>query len=338
MHYLITGHTGFKGSWLSLMLQMQGHTVSGISLDPQERSLFQRANLSGIFENDVRMDIRDGRGLARSVEEIDPEIIVHLAAQPLVRESYKYPIATFETNVIGTLNVLEAMRSLKNLKASLIITTDKVYKNHNHLRGYVETDELGGDDPYSASKAAADIAAQSWIKSFSTSPVAIARAGNVIGGGDWATDRIIPDLVAAYSEGKLPTLRYPEAIRPWQHVLDCLNGYLALIEAQLTSGVCGEWNFGPSLEQKYSVADLVSTFAKHWGVEENPVWISDSCSHPHEAGYLLLDSGKAREVLNWKDKLDFDAAIKWTSSWYRNSAMSDVRFLCESQISEFVGI
>jgi CDP-glucose 4,6-dehydratase len=317
---------------------MQGHTVSGISLDPQEKSLFSQANLGEIFQHDVRLDIRDKKELTDNVNKIDPEIIVHLAAQPLVRASYKYPTETFETNVLGTLNVLEATRSLKNLRASLIITTDKVYRNHNHLRGYVETDELGGDDPYSASKAAADIATQSWIKSFATSPVAIARAGNVIGGGDWATDRIIPDLVAAYSRGDLPTLRFPDAIRPWQHVLDCLNGYLSLINAQLDEGANGEWNFGPNLELKYSVADLVSTFAKHWGVGANPAWISDSGWHPHEAGYLLLDSSKAREVLNWKDKLDFDAAIKWTASWYRNLDMSSVRFLCESQINEFVRI
>ena len=338
MHYLVTGHTGFKGSWLSLMLQMQGHTVSGIALDPQEKSLFNQANLGEIFQHDIRLDIRNKQELTHKIALIDPEVIIHLAAQPLVRESYKNPVETFETNVVGTLNVLEATRSLKNLKASLIITTDKVYKNHNHLRGYVETDELGGDDPYSASKAAADIAAQSWIRSFASSPMAIARAGNVIGGGDWATDRIIPDLVTAYSSGKLPTLRYPEAIRPWQHVLDCLNGYLALIDSQLTDGATGEWNFGPELVQKYSVADLVSTFAEHWGVASSPFWTFDNGAHPHEAGYLLLDSSKARDRLNWNDKLDFKSAIKWTASWYRNSVESDIRFFCESQINEFAGL
>jgi CDP-glucose 4,6-dehydratase len=173
-----------------------------------------------MFENDFRIEIRNSMELTQAIEKIEPEVIIHLAAQPLVRESYKDPVGTFETNVLGTLNLLEATKELKSLKATLIITTDKVYKNKNHLRGYVETDELGGDDPYSASKAAADIAAQSWVKSFATSPVAIARAGNVIGGGDWATDRIVPDLVNAYTSNQRPTLRYPDAIRPWQHVLD----------------------------------------------------------------------------------------------------------------------
>jgi len=192
MHYLITGHTGFKGSWLSLMLQVQGHTVSGISLDPLEKSLFNQANLGEIFENDFRIDIRNSKEFRQAVEKVEPEVIIHLAAQPLVRESYKDPIGTFETNVLGTLNLLEATKELSNLKSTLIITTDKVYKNYNHLRGYVETDELGGDDPYSASKAAADIATQSWVKSFATSPVAIARAGNVIGGGDYGFCTLCP--------------------------------------------------------------------------------------------------------------------------------------------------
>ena len=197
MHYLITGHTGFKGSWLSLMLQIQGHEVSGISLNPPQKSLFVQAEIEGTLKHDFRIDIRNREELTKVIHTVNPEIIVHLAAQPLVRESYKFPVETFETNVIGTLNVLEATKDLKNLQAALIITTDKVYKNNRHLRGYVETDELGGDDPYSASKAAIDIAAQSWIKSFATVPIAIARAGNVICGVDWATDRIIPDLVNA---------------------------------------------------------------------------------------------------------------------------------------------
>ena len=335
MHYLITGHTGFKGSWLSLMLQMQGHTVSGISLDPQEKSLFNQADLVKIFENDMRIDIRNRKKFTKMVEEIDPEVIIHLAAQPLVLESYKFPVETFETNVIGTLNVLESTKQLKKLKATLIITTDKVYKNHDHLRGYVESDELGGDDPYSASKAAADLATQSWIKSFATSPMAIARAGNVIGGGDWARDRIIPDLVYAYSSGKRPTLRYPNAIRPWQHVLDCLNGYLTLVNSQLNDQRTGEWNFGPNLEQKHSVLELVTTFADAWGKEITPGWETSGIEHSHESGYLLLDSSKARKELNWNDKLSFADSVDWTVSWYNNSKVRSIRALCESQIEKF---
>ena len=318
MHYLITGHTGFKGSWLSLMLQMQGHVVSGIALDPPTKSLFNQTDLSKIFKHDLRLDIRNRDGIKQAVERINPEVIIHLAAQPLVREAYRNPLETFDINVMGTLNILEAMRNLDNLRAALVITTDKVYKNHNNLRGYIETDELGGEDPYSASKSAADIATQSWVKNFARVPIAIARAGNVIGGGDWAADRIIPDLVNAYSSGKLPILRFPDAIRPWQHVLDCLNGYLQLIDSQLEKGLIGEWNFGPDLSEKYSVGDLVNAFAEYWGV--NGVrWNLEGSNQPFEAGYLVLDSNKARRALAWKDKLTFDQRVSWTIHWYKQS-------------------
>ena len=334
MHYLITGHTGFKGSWLSLMLEMQGHTVSGISLDPAEKSLFNQANLGSIFEHDIRLDIRDASKLKNTIENIDPEVIIHLAAQPLVRESYRIPVETFDINVLGTLNVLEATRNLKNLKAALIITTDKVYKNHNHLRGYVETDELGGDDPYSASKAAADIAAQSWIKSFATIPMAIARAGNVIGGGDWAQDRIIPDLVNAYSTGNLPTLRYPNAIRPWQHVLDCLNGYLTLVGYMLSTGKNGVWNFGPDHNVKKTVGDLSKLFSTQYEFSGN-AWNLDNSQSLHEAGYLLLDSTKARNSLAWTDYLDFHESVIWTARWYQDE-IPNKELITRNQISTFL--
>jgi CDP-glucose 4,6-dehydratase len=333
MHYLITGHTGFKGSWLALMLEMQGHTVSGIALDPPAKSLFNQAELSPIFKHDLRLDIRDRAAMKQAVEMIDPEVIIHLAAQPLVRESYRIPVETFDINVLGTLNILEATCELKNLKAALIITTDKVYKNHNHLRGYVESDELGGDDPYSASKAAADIAAQSWIKSFAKVPMAIARAGNVIGGGDWAQDRIIPDLVNAYSVGYLPTLRYPDAIRPWQHVLDCLDGYLKLINHQLSIGVGGEWNFGPTLGERHAVAELAGHVASQFGLTEKS-WQLSGETQVQESNYLLLDSTKARTALSWNDKLDFECSINWTIEWYR-IGIENCREFTISQIRNF---
>jgi CDP-glucose 4,6-dehydratase len=339
MHYLVTGHTGFKGSWLSLMLQMQGHTISGISLDPPEKSLFNQAKISKLFLNDLRIDIRNSAELSKAVKKIDPQVIIHLAAQPLVRESYKNPVATFETNVLGTLNLLEATKTITSLRATLVITTDKVYKNHNHLRGYVENDELGGDDPYSASKAAADIATQSWIKNFATTPMAIARAGNVIGGGDWATDRIIPDLVNAYSSNQIPALRYPYAIRPWQHVLDCLNGYLKLIDSMIKDGISGPWNFGPNLKEKHKVIDLVQVFAKSWGVQESdPAWTIEETEQPQEAGYLLLDSNKARNSLGWDDKLSFDEAIKWTAEWYLARNKTNYLERTESQIIRFLNV
>ena len=334
MHYLITGHTGFKGSWLSLMLKMQGHTVSGISLEPHTESLFERANLRDIFEYNYSIDIRNPEKISSIIRRIAPEVVVHLAAQPLVRESYKTPIETFDVNVMGTLNVLEATQELKTLKAALIITTDKVYKNHNHLRGYNETDELGGEDPYSASKAAADIAAQSWIRSFAKVPMAIARAGNVIGGGDWAIDRIVPDLINAYSNNRTPALRYPNAIRPWQHVLDCLSGYLALLEESILNGVGGEWNFGPDLSEKYSVADLASEFANKYQIKGN-TWNLEAGNHPHESSYLLLDSDKARKNLNWKEKLNFQDSVAWTAEWYLNTHEENIRDFTMHQISRY---
>lgn len=339
MHYLVTGHTGFKGSWLSLMLQMQGHIVSGISLDPPDKSLFNQAKLSKVFQNDFRIDIRNPTELSRAVKSVNPDVIIHLAAQPLVRESYKDPIRTFETNVLGTLNLLEATKALSNLRATLIITTDKVYKNHNHLRGYVETDELGGDDPYSASKAAADIATQSWIKCFASSPVAIARAGNVIGGGDWATDRLIPDLVNSYSTNQTPTLRYPHAIRPWQHVLDCLNGYTKLIDSMIVHGVSGEWNFGPDLSDTYNVVALVETFAKAWGVGDvDRSWVLEEGNHPNEASFLLLDSRKSKEQLDWSNKLNFEKTIKMSVDWFKNYQTRNSYDITIEQIRSFLDL
>jgi CDP-glucose 4,6-dehydratase len=312
MHYLVTGHTGFKGSWLSLILQMQGHTVSGISLDPLEKSLFNQANLGEIFENDFRIDIRNSKELTQAIVKIQPEVIIHLAAQPLVRESYKDPIGTFETNVIGTLNVLEATKHLSNLKATLIITTDKVYKNHNHLRGYEETDELGGDDPYSASKAAADIATQSWVKSFATTPVAIARAGNVIGGGDFSPNRLVPDCIKAINNNEYVEIRNPNSIRPWQHVLEPLYGYLLLAEKLYSNPkeFSGAWNFGPEPSNNKKV-DYVTNYL------HNKVYYNTANS-VHEAKFLRLDSSKAKAHIGWWPKINLDEALdmclKWNSS------------------------
>ena len=324
MRYLITGHTGFKGSWLALMLEMQGHTVSGIALDPPVKSLFNQADLSPIFKHDLRIDIRDRVLIKQAVERIDPEVIIHLAAQPLVRESY----------VSGTLNVLEATRELRNLKAALIITTDKVYKNHNYLHGYVETDELGGDDPYSASKAAADIAAQSWIRNFAKVPMSIARAGNVIGGGDWATDRIIPDLVNAYSEGVLPRLRYPHAIRPWQHVLDCLNGYIKLINFMVDTKISGTWNFGPDLNEIRTVGELAATFAQYYKLS-GKYWNLENSAPQYESPYLVLDSTKSTQALDWVNKLNFDEAVNWTAQWYLQTTENSANIMSKKQIKCF---
>ena len=334
MRYLVTGHTGFKGSWLALWLSEQGHSVSGISLNPDTESLFNQANVKNFLDQDFRLDIRDRDLLTAAVREINPEVIIHLAAQPLVRYSYKYPVETFQTNVIGTLNLLEATKKLDSLRATLIITTDKVYKNLGHLDGYVETDPLGGEDPYSASKAAADLASQSWISSFGVSKVAIARAGNVIGGGDWAADRLIPDLVRAYSQQKSPLIRNPKSIRPWQHVLDCLNGYLLLIDSMLEHGTAGEWNFGPNHLEHHDVSEVIGIFAKHYGTKVSP-WTQDVNPNPSEAGFLLLNSTKSRTLLNWRDMLLFEESLAWTANWYRRWQEIGAREATLAQIRDF---
>lgn len=333
MRYLITGHTGFKGAWLATILKAQGHDVVGISLPALDNSLYKIANLSDLFSSEHFVDIRNRAEFKSAVISSKADVAFHLAAQPLVRESYRNPIETFETNVLGTLNFLEGIRE-SAVGAAIVITTDKVYKNKNLLRGYSENDELGGHDPYSSSKAAADIATQSWAASFETKNIAIARAGNVIGGGDWAVDRLIPDLVNAFASGKPANIRYPNSIRPWQHVADCLSGYLALSDAMLGGGVTGEWNFGPAIDADTKVSKVADLAALAWG--DDASWKLDADPQLHEAGYLLLDSSKARQELNWRDKLDFEEAIKWTVDFYKAAVGGQSpRNLLEHQIEDF---
>lgn len=329
---LLTGHTGFKGSWLTLMLKAKGHEIYGISLDPETNSLFNQATVSKFLKKDSRIDIRDQRKLQSEIESADPDVIIHLAAQSLVPESYTNPVFTFETNILGTINVLESTRRLSNLRATLIITTDKVYKNKGQLQGYKESDELGGVDPYSASKAAADLLTQSWRNSFGKSPISIARAGNVIGGGDWSRYRIIPDIVRSIQSGSELILRYPESIRPWQHVLDCLNGYLQVIEHQIAYGIQGEWNFGPSDGESLDVKGLVEKFC-HELNSSIPITMSKTAYE--EAHILRLDSSASRQKLAWAEKLDLNQTIKWTANWYRN--MEDKNFTM-SQVENFLAI
>jgi CDP-glucose 4,6-dehydratase len=331
MHYLITGHTGFKGAWISMMLKTLGNDVSGISLTPDESSIFHMSDLKGIFTNNIFKDIKD-----ISIEDLpntDIDVVIHLAAQSLVKKSYDFPIQTFETNVLGTLKVLELAKQLKS-KATLIITTDKVYKNTSKKVGYIESDPLGGSDPYSASKAAADIATQSWRSSYGDHPIAIARAGNVIGGGDFSENRLLPDLINSFIQNKKPKLRYPEAIRPWQHVLDCLNGYLMLVDKQLDKSINGEWNFSPPASPTHNVAEVATLAKKFWGSEQN--WIPDSIAHQPETDMLILDSSKARKELNWSEKLSFEESISWTVNFYKEvSSGKNQRNVLESQIKKY---
>lgn len=336
MRYLITGHTGFKGSWLAAMLKHQGHEVHGIALPPTESSLYTQAGLADVFTSEKFIDIRNRAEFTKAVMSADVNVAFHLAAQPLVRESYKFPIETYETNVLGTLNFLDGIKE-SSINAAIVITTDKVYKNKNLLRGYSETDELGGHDPYSSSKAAADIATQSWVASFNQRNVSIARAGNVIGGGDWANDRLIPDLVSSFSNGVSAKIRYPNAIRPWQHVADCLSGYIALSNATVSEGLTGEWNFGPAINTEATVAKVADLSSTAWG--EGASWSLDSDSQLHEAGYLLLDSSKARSELNWKDKLNFEDSITWTIQFYKAvMGGSSPRNLLDRQVTDYLAL
>lgn len=320
-----------------MLLKTKGHTVSGIALDPEPGSLFESAQLADYLENDFRLDIREMAELREAVKQVDPDVVIHLAAQPLVRLSYSEPRGTFETNVNGTLNVLEATQDLSNLKARLIITTDKVYKNVDRVEGYLETEPLGGDDPYSSSKAMADLLTQSWVRSFPAMPTAIARAGNVIGGGDVCADRLIPDAVRAFSSGKPLRIRYPNAVRPWQHVLDCVNGYLVLVDHLLTGKGLGEWNFGPGAESFVSVGEVAATAAQIWG-NEAKVEISEG-DHLHEANLLALDSTKAETNLGWQNKLKYPESLEWSIRWSHEEFLgSGARALAELQIRDFIEI
>jgi len=316
MRFLITGHTGFKGSWLSLLLLERGHEVNGVALEPIVGSLFDKTNLGKLIKENIICDIRDYDKVEKVFKKINPDVIIHLAAQALVRESYKYPLETYQTNVMGTINVLKASQTISNLKAQLIATTDKVYKNVSKNSGYVEGDEIGGRDPYSSSKAMADLATQSWIYSFENAPTAIARAGNVIGGGDICLDRLIPDLVKSYSVGLAPILRFPDSVRPWQHVLDCLNGYLKLVDALLSGFGSGIWNIGPEKSEMRTVSDVANIAANAWGAANK--WKLDLKSNLFEENTLLLNSNKAVKNLEWRNKLDFEEGVTWTINWYKN--------------------
>lgn len=343
MHYLITGHTGFKGSWLSLWLTLDGHQVSGIALDPWPGSLFDQADVGELLKYDVRADICDISNIHNAFELTQPDVVVHMAAQPLVLESYRDPRRTFETNVNGTLNVLEAASNTSTVRANLVVTTDKVYRNINQVSGYVESDPLGGNDPYSASKAMADILTQSWSKSASGPPVAIARAGNVIGGGDISSERLIPDIARAMHLGIPPVLRLPKAIRPWQHVLDCLNGYRLLVDHMLSAdsgeGFMGAWNFGPEPINLVSVADVAEQFMKDRG--RAPEWVLDSNPDAslREAAVLTLDSSKSRKQLQWRDRLSLEEAVAWTAQWYSSGlARHSIRDTTTAQIRAFAAL
>lgn len=340
----LTGHTGFKGSWLSLWLQRLGADVTGYALGPPTiPSLFETASVASGMRS-VTGDIRDLQHLNQAMEECKPEIVLHMAAQSLVRVSYEDPILTYQTNVMGTANVLEAVRKTGSVSAVLVITSDKCYENRNWCWGYRETDTLGGYDPYSSSKACAELAVSAYRKAFfeggnrnnRTVAVASARAGNVIGGGDWAQDRLIPDTVRSFAQGRVLKVRNPQATRPWQHVLEPLRGYLMLAQSLYEEGAAfaGGWNFGPDPDDVRPVRWIVERIAATWG--SPAVWEIDYGEHPQEAQTLQLDSSKAAQQLGWRPTLHLLDALSMTTKWYQYFlAGKSTREKCVEQISTY---
>lgn len=323
---LVTGHTGFKGGWLVLWLHRLGAQVHGYALDPPtDPSLFEVAGVEAVLASETRADLADTEQLTATFRRVQPEVVFHLAAQPLVRASYADPLGTLVCNVLGTARVLEAARMCDALRALVLITTDKVYENREWRYPYREVDPLGGHDPYSASKAAAELVAASYRASFFTGPtghparVATARAGNVIGGGDWAVDRLAPDCVRAFVKQEPVELRFPHAVRPWQHVLEPLAGYLRLAERLLApsgESLARAWNFGPDASGDATVGEVAETLARLWGAGAR-VGSAPSADHPHEAGLLRLDSTMARTVLDWQPRWSLALALAQTVAWYQ---------------------
>ncbi|MDF1760617.1 MAG: CDP-glucose 4,6-dehydratase [Coxiellaceae bacterium] len=338
---LITGHTGFKGSWLSLWLLSLGAEVSGYALEPKtQTSLFSLLKLKKRIDHTIA-DIRDFESLKKTVRRVSPDVIFHLAAQPLVRQSYIEPVYTYQTNIMGTVNVLEAIRNSSTHCALLNVTTDKCYENNESFYRYRETDPMGGYDPYSSSKACSEIISSAYARSFFSkhiegAMVATARAGNVIGGGDWSSDRLIPSVITAVLSNESIKIRNPRAIRPWQHVLEPLYGYLLLAEKlyDYPNEYSGAWNFGPNEESVISVESLLKIIRNHWGVGCN--WSEESNSNLHEASVLLLDSTKSNEKLSWKPRFELDEQVGFTISWYKSwSNNANMLKITLDQISEY---
>lgn len=335
---LVTGHTGFKGGWLVIWLHRMGAQVSGLSMTPiTGPNLFELASIDAICDSHI-CDIRDQGEVARIICKINPEIVFHLAAQSLVRESYKSPIGTFATNVMGTGHILEGLRNVGSVRVAVMITTDKVYKNNEWLWPYREGDALGGHDPYSASKAASEILISSYQASFLAQhgkSVSSARAGNVIGGGDWCADRLIPDAVRAWKERKELNIRRPESIRPWQHVLEPLAGYLKLAEVSWNDPqLAGAYNFGPDTSSSASVREVIELAREYFG--SGAVAFGDGNDGPHEAGLLTLEVTKSRAILKVQSRWSLNESIERTMNWYlAQDRGANARILCDSDIAAY---
>ncbi len=336
---LITGHTGFKGSWLALWLQKLNVNVIGYALSaPTSPSLFEVAEVSKNMRSVVG-DVRDVDSLKALIKEHNPDIVIHLAAQALVRHSYEFPVETFATNVMGTVNVLEAVRASSTVRAVLVITSDKCYENKEWVWGYRESDAMGGYDPYSSSKGCAELVIAAYRNSFFKEAgiaLASARAGNVIGGGDWARDRLIPDIVRSFMDSEVVTIRNPPSIRPWQHVLEPLHGYMVLLKHMVEHGESFSegWNFGPDMGDAKPVSWIADQLAGLWGGDAQ--WKQDDSQHPHEAHCLRLDTSKARSLLGWGPQLRLSTALEWVVEWYRDFHQGiNMRAITEAQIDRF---
>ena len=334
----LTGHTGFKGGWLASWLRRLGAEVTGFALPPDEPSLYTDAGIERVMVRSVIGDIRDRHTLGAALRAASPQIVLHLAAQALVRPSYQQPVETFATNVMGTAHLLEAASATPDVRAIVVVTTDKVYENREWAWAYRETDALGGHDPYSASKACAEIVTSAWRRSFlrSGAGLATARAGNVIGGGDWAADRLIPDCIRAFASGQSVAIRNPVSTRPWQHVMEPLTGYLLLAE-RLHAGdpaFATAFNFGPVLDDVLPVTDVVAGLAKAWG--DGAAWHVAPGDHPHEAGFLAVDPALARARLGWRPRQRLAQALQCTGQWYRRHAAGhDAAALIDSDIEQY---
>lgn len=343
---LVTGHTGFKGSWLSIWLNELGAEVIGIANNPySDRDNYVLSGIGTRMKADIRADIRDGKRMKEIFAEYQPEIVFHLAAQPLVRLSYEIPVETYEANVMGTIHVMEAIRATQSVKVGVMITTDKCYDNNEQEEGYVETDPFGGYDPYSSSKGACEVAIQSWRRSFfnpadygkkHTVSLASVRAGNVIGGGDWALDRIIPDCIRALEAGRPIDIRSPHSVRPWEHVLEPLSGYMLLAQKMWNAPTeyCEGWNFGPEAESVSTVWEVATALTHCYGKGE----LKD-CSDPtavHEAKLLMLNINKAKKRLGWKPRMNMQQCMALVADWYKRYQTENVYDLCIEEIKRFI--
>ncbi len=341
---LVTGHTGFKGSWLALWLQNLGTKVIGYALPPPSNpSLFEIADVASRMKS-LAADVRDLDRLKSCISENRPEIIIHMAAQALVRLSYDNPVETYATNVMGTVNILEAVRYSKDIKVVIIVTSDKCYENKEWVWGYRENDPFGGSDPYSNSKGCAELVASAYRSAYFNAEhylrhgiaLATTRAGNVVGGGDWGRDRLIPDIMNAFMKNRLVMIRNPNAVRPWQHVLDPLNGYLTLAERLWQDGprFAEGWNFGANEQDTRPVSWIADFLVRLWG--DGACWKYDSSNHPHEANCLRLDCSKAKTQLNWSPKLSLETALDWIVEWYQGYRNNeDMRRLTQNQINSY---